>query len=1055
MIKLYEDAKPSTGKVRLFTGSPTTTPAKAPAPASKVAGPTDGAPVKRVGDKPGYYEGKGYGAAAIGDSSGKPLLTFNNASAKQSQLLSERVATTFDPTVPTKLNRKMLVNGRMPSSVSAKIKKELGGQHSEELDHRIALSLGGSNQGSNLGLEPGRIGGRAAELNKLVNQISREVSDGKISLIEGQRRIAEAKGVKLADTGATPSVVKTPPAPAPGQFRSPALPPKDFRTIPKSMQADQSSKGVQAIKKTASAAKDFGAGFFADPTNAKDDPRFGTIDKTTAYGFGVAAGMIGAGDEIAKLPKATTKAAKAVKTEIFDAASYVSEQLAKRKTATGSNPKGLLARTGSFLAEAKAKLIDFAAPIEDILASTVRKNKIDLPPSQNITNQIDRSLRAPTIAGQFVKDNGLEEVIKNAPDLDALDQYLIAKHARTVEANGLRTGRDLAKDTKLVETLGPAYEPLAQKVTAYSQKLLDYSVESGLISADLAAKLKDTYPDYVPLQRVFDELENADAFFGQGKAVASLSKQTVVQKLKGSTREIESPIESLIAKTNDAFVQGEKNKAAQQLAAYRDLPENPFQLRELPKGEPAPHTISFLDNGVKRTFETTREIAAAAKALNIQQMNILGRMFALPVRVAKLGITGINIPFVASNIVKDQVTAFITSDKALRTSLTNPVNFVRSLFSAVKHDKLYEELVREGAGGTSFDIARDQIPTTVEKIRAGRNVASRTLYTARHPGELLRAVENIIGRSEELTRLQQYRGTKVALMKKGMPEAEAAIAAAKAARENTVNFARRGEWGTVLNSAFLYLNAGIQGTRTLIRTAKTRPLATAAKITTAVFLPTSIATAWNMNDPERRAAYEDIAPFEKENNIIIVPPNPIQDEQGRWNVIKIPLAQGVNNLASIPRRAIEQAYGYDPIRAREIAEALIGTVSPIAPTKGAALSSLTPQALKPTLEQTTNQNFFTGRPIVPTYMTKLPAEKQVFDTTSGSARKIGEALGVSPLKIESYIRETFGGVGSQVLNMLDRVTNQEVVGGESTAEATVRRFRKATGGELERRDKRQ
>ncbi|HYK01300.1 MAG TPA: LPD38 domain-containing protein [Thermoanaerobaculia bacterium] len=1066
MIKLYPEqpSAPASKKIRLFNDTPPAPPASTTVPkanlATKVSTPIPaGAPTSTDP----YFRGKGYGASNITDTSGKPLLTFKNETAKQSQLLLNRVATTWDPTVPQKIDRKMLVNGRVPQEVTDAIRKELGAGYDDELDHRIALSLSGSNQKTNLGLEPGRTTkGRAIQLNTLVNRISKQVSTGQISLLEGQRRIAEAKGVELPDVGAKgyeavpvrttapAGVPETSPFKVNSSFRSNEA----FRT-PLPVERDPSTIPAP-VRKAGGVARDVAAGVFADPADAKNDPRISNNKKMTPFALGVGLGMIGPLDDIAKGPKAVknlvTKADDA-----FDAAKYVAKNVAEREAARGPGPK-VFEGVGSFLSLAKRKLVDFAAPIEDVLADTLKKTKTTLRPSEHITNQIDRVLRAPAIAGQFVRDGGLEAVIKEAPDLDALDQYLIAKHTRTVAANGLKTGRDLASDTRLIETLGPEYEGLAKTVTAYSQKLLDYSVDSGLISKELATKLKEIYPDYVPLQRIFADDEVADLGFGGGKAIASLSKQTIVQKLTGSTREIASPIESLMAKTSDAFRQGEKNKAARILASYKDLPGNPFSLRELPKGESAPHTISYLDDGVKRTFETSKEIAEAAKALNVQQMNILGKILALPVRVAKLGITGINVPFVASNIIKDQVGGFINSNRALATSVANPANFIKALFSAVKHDELYEELVREGAGGTSFDIARDQVPATIGKIRASRSAAGRVLYTVKHPSELLRTAEDIIGRSEELTRLQQYRGSREAFIKEGMSKDEAKIAAAKAARENTVNFARRGEWGTVLNSAFLYLNAGIQGTRTLVRSASTRPVQTAAKIATAVFMPVSIVTAWNMRDPERREAYEDIAPFERENNIVIVPPNPTKDEQGRWNVIKIPLAQGVNNLSSIPRRAIEQAFGHDDVRASELADLLIGSVSPVSPDKGSVLSAITPQAIKPSLEVGVNKNFFTGRDIVSPYMKNKPAEEQVYDYTSGSARRIAKAFKVSPIKVETFIKETFGGVGAQALNALDQalatggLIPRDQIGGESVFEATVRRFKKATGGEAERRN---
>lgn len=384
----------------------------------------------------------------------------------------------------------------------------------------------------------------------------------------------------------------------------------------------------------------------------------------------------------------------------FNPEKYVIEQVAKQEAARVAEQPGVLGTIGNFYKEVKTKLVDFNAPIEDVLNKNLKENKITLKPTEHITNQIDRVLKTPGIAEQFAKRNGLISVIENVDNLNNLDQYMIAKQAKTVEANGIKTGRNLAKDELLINAFKDKYEPYAQQVNQYSQKLLDYSVDSGLVSKELAQNLKQKYPEYVPINRIFNELEKGQQF--DSKAVASLSKQTVVQKLVGSEREIKSPVASLLAKTNDAIKQGEKNKAASLLAGYKDLPGNPFQLRELQSGEKALHTISYLDNGVKRTFETTPDIVNAAKALNVQQLGILGKIFATPVRIAKVGITGINLPFIASNIAKDQVTGFINADKAFKTSIANPYNFIKSLFSAVGHDDLYQEMINAGAGGTSL-----------------------------------------------------------------------------------------------------------------------------------------------------------------------------------------------------------------------------------------------------------------------------------------------------------------------------------------------------------------
>lgn len=780
-----------------------------------------------------------------------------------------------------------------------------------------------------------------------------------------------------------------------------------------------------------------------------------------------AAAVIGlAGDFFAPIPGlGKVKAVKKGTEGIFDAATYVAENVAKREAAANLSNPGITGKVKDFFSIFKRKLVDSNAPIEDTLSSTLGKNKITLKPSEHITNAIDRVYRAPTLAGAFVERHGLATVIKKTDDLGNLSEYLIAKQAIDVDTRGFETGRDLVKDSKLIDALKSKYEPIAEQVYEYTRKLLDYSVDSGLVNRELAEKLKEIYPNYIPMNRVFNTLEKDANAFKTARGVANLSEQSILKKLQGSTREIEDPLISLMDKTHDVFVQGERNKTAKMLAGYMDLPGNPFKLRQLEgagvKGTLLRNTdegtISFLNEGTKEVYATTKEVAEAAKSLNPQTMNVLARIFAFPTRLARLGITGVNIPFILTNVVRDQVTAFINSSKGLQTSVANPKVYIKALFEAVGHGKLYREMVEAGGGGTAFDIARTQTGQTLKSIRSQRNLPSRIVHLAKNPSELLRSIEDVVARAEEFTRIKQFSGTKEALLKEGMEEGDAVIAAAKAAREDTVNFLRKGDWGMVLNSAFLYLNAGIQGTRSLLRSLKVRPVATSAKIATAVFTPIVATTYWSLSDPKRKEAYDDIAEYEKENNIIIIPPNPTKDERGRWNVIKIPISQEVANIANMPRRAVEQSMGLDPVRAGEVFSALLGSVEPIDPEPRKLLSAAIPQAVKPVVEAATNQNLFTGLPIVPRSLESLPPEFQFKDYTSGSARKAGAALGVSPLKVEAFIKGTVGGVGSQIINAFDNVLAaggiipKEQIGGESILSAIKRRGFKATGGETERK----
>jgi hypothetical protein len=195
----------------------------------------------------------------------------------------------------------------------------------------------------------------------------------------------------------------------------------------------------------------------------------------------------------------------------------------------------------------------------------------------------------------------------------------------------------------------------------------------------------------------------------------------------------------------------------------------------------------------------------------------------------------------------------------------------------------------------------------------------------------------------------------------------------------------------------------------------------------------------------------DIDEATKQNNIVIIPPNPVyHKDTNTWDIIKIPLSQEINNIAGMARRPIEAAAGLDPMVASDIIKAVAGTLSPISNP-----STLIPQALKPTIEAAANKSFFTGRPQVPYSMEKLSPQLQAKSYTAGTARKIGEILKVSPIKAEEWIRGTFGGVGSQVLHASDvalaklNIIPKDQIHGQSVAKAILARFAEARGGHLE------
>ncbi len=215
MISLPPSLTGKSGSAPTLVSLPSSLTGKTPAAPSNAAAP---APLRTNPSAPSY------GASAIPDISGKPLETFNNPKAAQTQLLRDRVYPGFDPTVPQKLDPSHLENGRMPLAVSAPLKEKMGGAYSDELDHAIALELSGSNDKSNLQIEPGRTnGGISAQHDQLENKLAKDVVNGDktgVSLLDAQRTLAKAKGRTLLEDGGTPTAA---PARPPSTFSIPKL----------------------------------------------------------------------------------------------------------------------------------------------------------------------------------------------------------------------------------------------------------------------------------------------------------------------------------------------------------------------------------------------------------------------------------------------------------------------------------------------------------------------------------------------------------------------------------------------------------------------------------------------------------------------------------------------------------------------------------------------------------------------------------------------------------------------------------------------------------------
>jgi hypothetical protein len=146
---------------------------------------------------------------------------------------------------------------------------------------------------------------------------------------------------------------------------------------------------------------------------------------------------------------------------------------------------------------------------------------------------------------------------------------------------------------------------------------------------------------------------------------------------------------------------------------------------------------------------------------------------------------------------------------------------------------------------------------------------------------------------------------------------------------------------------------------------------------------------------------------------------------GNGNAVKIPIPFEVGMLfKAIPERVFDMTMGDDAFTRKSVDEAMTSI------GRQAQTSFNIPffqpgggiQLLKPISEVINNRNTFTDTEIVPYYQQKKEPGLQSRPTTNEFARVMGEALNISPAKIEHIMRGYTGTLGGYVLSVVDTIT---------------------------------
>ena len=572
----------------------------------------------------------------------------------------------------------------------------------------------------------------------------------------------------------------------------------------------------------------------------------------------------------------------------------------------------------------------------------------------------------------------------------------------------------------------PEFEEYRQQVRHYIDNLMQYRVDSGLMTQENADFLKRYYPNYVPTLRVTD----GDAGAGRDRNAVRVGR--TVGRAQGGTEQLVPLHEALGKQTMKVVREGSKNRFGQRmLDDYVSAGDSPAVHRyikdaqEFDGSDFDPDTLNDVSSqplAKDKTFTVFRDgkrweltvddtLFDALKALSpdAAESNTLTKAVRASNKLFKSLVTGYNPTFLVRNTVRDLQTAglYTRDGKAFLR------NYPKAL-AEIKNNGEYWQMYK--ALGGSYSSVFDYATGTV-KEPTGR------------AGKLMARLESLNMATEQAPRLAEF----MSVLEKGGVNSETLADALYAAADVTVNFGRAGTLGKVLNANLVpFLNPGIQGFDKMIRrVTETKGGREWAKlIGRAAVLgiaPTLINSLLYHDDEE----WDDLRDSDKDTNYMF------KLKDGIW--LKIPKGRELSLLGITADRVSDAVRGQDVdlIATLQTMENQVAPANPL--TSNIAMTLFNSALLNP---KSPGRTWYGGD--IENQRLQSYAPGQRYDSsTDVFSKAVGGALGISPKKLNYVLDQYSGVVGDFLLPILtpqaergmfakafttDAVTNNRVSG---------------------------
>ena len=680
----------------------------------------------------------------------------------------------------------------------------------------------------------------------------------------------------------------------------------------------------------------------------------------------------------------------------------------------------------------------------------VRRGVVKTAKAKEVWNkQVDTFARERSALNDLLKE-ATRDIAKKKKELGkAKEEYeaallknkpVFGKDETLDEDGNMKRDHDITADesrdiVKKYDAAHPEFANLAKRLYAYLDNVQKLRVEAGIITQDMADRMKQLYPHYVPSYR---DVEGGGISSIKGKNAMEVSK--TVRKAKGGNQDILDVSVSIAMQTDEVLKAGQINKLARALYDAAKASGDDTYVKILSEEvvgaqedavdavmRPKPGQLTFYADGKRVTLEISKELLSGFDGLRKPSVD-----FESPVMQAlaflntwyKRGVTSLNPAFAIRNPIRDFQDAGLNSKHPLLFAKQMAGLAQKGIASNSERWELYRAM--GGFSSTVFDGALhkqagyagfESISELFSAVEGETDLKAAWRKLSAPAKALFRSVENANAFLEQTTRFAEFCAS--------LDAGDSPAVALNNSAEVTTNFGRRGRITKVLNATVMpFLNPAVQGFDKLFRNVGdaftgghwVRGMATLITKAAIIGIAPMLLNSLMYDDDEE---YKKLRETDKENNFLI--------KTADGTFIKIPRGRLASVIGGLYNRGDKLAKGEDA----ELAGYASNVVSQITPVENVSRT-----IFSPIFDVKNNRTWYGGEIEGREWDDTAPRDRYD-ESTSSIAVWIGQAINYSPKKVHYLLDQYSGVIGDFVLPATSKKEKRDFFSGNFTLDSVT------------------